>query len=133
DAIAAKGAPLENVVIASPASGFVIEKNAVEGAAVDPGMRLFRIAALDKVWVEADVYEGDLPEVHVGQRASVTLDYLPGRAYDAKVAYVYPYLDEKGRTGRVRVELANEDLELRPGMYASVELAADARPTTQVP
>jgi Cu(I)/Ag(I) efflux system membrane fusion protein len=133
DAIAAKGAPLESVVISSPASGFVIEKDVVEGASVDPGMRLFRIAALNKVWVEADVYEGDLPQVRVGQHAAVTLDYLPGRAYDAKVAYIYPYLDPKARTGRVRVELANKDLELRPGMYASVELAADAQPRLQVP
>jgi Cu(I)/Ag(I) efflux system membrane fusion protein len=127
------GAPMENVTIFSPASGFVIEKNVVEGAAVDPGMRLYRIAALNKVWVEADVYEGDLGHVKVGQSATVTLDYFPGRSYGAKVAYVYPYLDPKNRTGRVRVELANKDLDLRPGMYASVELAADAQPKLQVP
>jgi Cu(I)/Ag(I) efflux system membrane fusion protein len=127
------GAPMENVTIFSPASGFVIEKNVVEGAAVEPGMRLYRIAALNKVWVEADVYEGDLGHVRVGQSATVTLDYSPGRSYGAKVAYVYPYLDPKNRTGRVRVELANKDLELRPGMYASVELAADAEPKLQVP
>jgi Cu(I)/Ag(I) efflux system membrane fusion protein len=127
------GAPMESVTISSPASGFVIEKNVVEGASVDAGMRLFRIAALNKVWVEADVYEGDLGHVRVGQSATVTLDYLPGRSYDAKVAYIYPYLDPKNRTGRVRVELANKDLDLRPGMYASVELASEAQPRLQVP
>lgn len=127
------GVPMENLTIGSPASGFVIEKNVVEGASVDPGMRLFRIAALNKVWVEADVYEGDLAHVQVGQNAKVTLDYLPGRFYEAKVAYVYPYLDAKNRTGRVRVELANKTLELRPGMYASVELSVDAEPHLQVP
>jgi Cu(I)/Ag(I) efflux system membrane fusion protein len=127
------GVPMENVTIASPASGFVIEKNVVEGASVDPGMRLFRVAALNKVWVEAEVYEGDLGHVRVGQSATVTLDYLPGRSYDAIVAYIYPYLDPKNRTGRVRVELANKDLDLRPGMYASVELTADAQPRLQVP
>jgi Cu(I)/Ag(I) efflux system membrane fusion protein len=127
------GTPMENITISSPASGFVIEKNVVEGAAVDPGMRLFRIAALNKVWVEADVYEGDLGHVRTGQSATVTLDYFPGRSYAAKVAYIYPYLDPKNRTGRVRVELANKDLDLRPGMYASVELAADAQPKLQVP
>jgi Cu(I)/Ag(I) efflux system membrane fusion protein len=127
------GAPMENITISSPAGGFVIEKNVVEGAAVDPGMRLFRIAALNRVWVEADVYEGDLAHVRTGQSATVTLDYFPGRSYEAKVAYVYPYLDPKNRTGRVRVELANEELDLRPGMYASVELAADARSKLQVP
>src|SRR5207253_10367944 len=103
----------------------------VAGASVDPGMRLYRIAGLDKVWIEAEVYEADLPRVRVGQPAKVTLDYLPGRAYDAKVAYVYPYLDPKSRTGRVRIEIANKSLELRPGMYASVDLSADAASRVQ--
>jgi Cu(I)/Ag(I) efflux system membrane fusion protein len=133
DAVAAKGEPQESTAIASPASGFVIEKDVVEGASVDAGMRLFRIAALNKVWVEADVYEADLAHVRVGQPAKVTLDYLPGRGYDAKVSYVYPYLEMGARTGRVRIELANKELELRPGMYASVELASDIGSRVQVP
>ena len=133
DAVSAKGEPLESTAIASPASGFVIEKDVVEGAMVEAGMRLFRIAALNKVWVEADVYEADLAHVRVGQPAKVSLDYLPGRAYEAKVSYVYPYLETGARTGRVRIELANQELELRPGMYASVELASDMGSRVQVP
>jgi len=133
DAVANKGAPSESVSFPSPASGFVIEKDVVEGAAVQAGMRLFRIAALDKVWVEADVYEADLAHVRVGQHASVTLDYQPGRSYEAKVSYIYPYLDAEARTGRVRVELANKELELRPGMYASVALSSELTPRVQVP
>jgi Cu(I)/Ag(I) efflux system membrane fusion protein len=133
DAVAAKGEPQESTAIASPAAGFVIEKNVVEGASIDAGMRLFRIAALNKVWVEADVYEADLAHVRVGQPAKITLDYVPGRGYDAKVSYVYPYLELGARTGRVRIELANKDLELRPGMYASVELASDMGSRVQVP
>jgi membrane fusion protein, copper/silver efflux system len=133
DGIAAQGEPQENTAIASPAAGFVIEKDVVEGAAVDAGMRLFRIAALNKVWVEADVYEADLAHVRVGQPAKITLDYLPDHAYDAKVSYVYPYLETGARTGRVRIELANKELELRPGMYANVELASDLGSRVQVP
>jgi Cu(I)/Ag(I) efflux system membrane fusion protein len=133
DAIAKSGKPEENVAIPSPASGYVTEKNVVEGASVDPGMRLYRIAALGRVWIEADVYEADLSRVHVGDVAKVTLDYLPGRAYDAKVAYVYPYLDPKTRTGRVRFEIANKGLELRPGMFASIELAMDLGQQLLVP
>ena len=133
DDVARMGAPMESVAIPSPASGFVIEKDVVEGASVDAGMRLYRIAALDKVWVEAEVYEADLAHVRVGQTVEVTLDYLPGRTYDAKVAYVYPYLDSKARTGRVRVEIANKQLDLRPGMYASVELGGDVGKRVQVP
>lgn len=133
DAIAQSGKPSEDVVIPSPASGFVIEKNVVEGASVDAGMRLYRIAALNKVWIDADVYESDLAHVRTRQRATVTLDYLPGRAYEAKVAYVYPYLDPAARTGRVRLELANKDLDLRPGMYASVSLSSDLGTRVQIP
>jgi len=133
DAVTAKGEASESTAVASPATGFVIEKNVVEGASVDAGMRLFRIAALDRVWVDTDVYEADLAHVRVGQRARVTLDYLPGRVYDAKVSYVYPYLETGARTGRVRIELANKDLELRPGMYASVEITSDAGSRVQVP
>jgi Cu(I)/Ag(I) efflux system membrane fusion protein len=133
DAIAQSGKPSEDLAIASPSSGFVIEKNVVEGASVDPGVRLYRIAALTKVWVDADVYEADLAHARVGQRATVTLDYLPGRAYEAKVAYVYPYLDSTARTGRVRLELTNKELDLRPGMYASVALSSDLGTRVQVP
>jgi Cu(I)/Ag(I) efflux system membrane fusion protein len=133
EALAKQGAPSESVPIVSPASGFVIEKNVVEGASVDAGMRLYRIAALTKVWIEAQVYEADLDSVRPGQTAAVTLDYLPGRTYDAKVAYVYPYIDPQTRTGQVRLELANKDLDLRPGMYASVTLGAELGPRVQVP
>jgi membrane fusion protein, copper/silver efflux system len=133
DAIAAQAEPQENTIVSSPAAGFVIEKNVVEGAAVEAGMRLFRIAALNKVWVEADVYEADLARVRVGQPAKVTLDYLPGESYDARVSYVYPYLNAGARTGRVRIELANKSLELKPGMYAHVELGSDSAPRLQVP
>jgi Cu(I)/Ag(I) efflux system membrane fusion protein len=133
DAIAKNGAPSESVTFNAPATGFVIEKNLVEGGAVDAGMRLYRIAALDRVWVEAEVYEADLAHVKVGQLAHVTLDYLPGRSYEAKVAYVYPYLDPAARTGRVRIELANKGLALRPGMYATVTLSSDLGTRIQVP
>jgi Cu(I)/Ag(I) efflux system membrane fusion protein len=133
EALAQRGSPSESVPFPSPASGFVIEKNVVEGAAVDAGMKLYRIAALDSVWIEAEVYEADLPHVRAGQHASVTLDYVPGRSYDGRVSYIYPFLDPMARTGRVRIELANPELELRPGMYASVQLASKPEQRVQVP
>jgi Cu(I)/Ag(I) efflux system membrane fusion protein len=133
DAVAQSGKPSEDVTIGSPAGGFVIEKNVVEGASVDAGMRLYRIASLSRVWVDADIYEADLAQVRVGDHATVTLDYLPGRGYEAKVATVYPYLDANARTGRVRLELANKELDLRPGMYASVALSSDLGPRVQIP
>jgi Cu(I)/Ag(I) efflux system membrane fusion protein len=133
DSIRASGKPSEDLAIPSPASGFVIEKNVVEGASVDAGMRLYRVAALNKVWVEADVFETDLARVRAGDSATVTLDYLPGHSYSAKVATLYPSLDPTTRTGRVRLELANKGLELLPGMYANVELESDLGERVQVP
>jgi len=131
--IAAGSEPLDTIPITSPASGYVIEKNVVEGASVEASTRLFRIAALDKVWVEADVYEEDLSRVHAGQSAQVTLDYLPDHAYAGTVAYVYPDLTPETRTGKIRVELKNAALLLRPGMYARVELSSSLGDRLQVP
>ncbi|MGZ7212441.1 efflux RND transporter periplasmic adaptor subunit, partial [Streptococcus pyogenes] len=80
----------ENVPIRSPATGYVIQKNVVEGAAVEPGALLFRIAPLDRVWIDAAVQESDLSMVSVGQRARVSLPSIPGASFEGSVAYLYP-------------------------------------------
>ncbi|HEX2253438.1 MAG TPA: efflux RND transporter periplasmic adaptor subunit, partial [Thermoanaerobaculia bacterium] len=133
DRLAATGEAVERIPILSPASGFVVEKNVVEGAAVEPGQKLFRIAGLDRVWVEAEVYESELPRVAVGQPAVVTFPYLPGKEFRGKVGFVYPYLDGASRTGRVRVELANPEGALKPDMYASVAIATTGGERLAVP
>jgi Cu(I)/Ag(I) efflux system membrane fusion protein len=115
-----RGLPVELVQILAPASGHVIEKNVVAGAAVSPGMRLLRIAGLDRVWVEAEVYESELGLLAVGDAATVTLRHLPGRSFAGRVAFVYPWLDGATRTGRVRIELPNPGLALKPEMFAQV-------------
>jgi Cu(I)/Ag(I) efflux system membrane fusion protein len=122
DAIAARGEPQRDLPIRAPVTGYVVEKNVSLGSAFEPGARLYRIAQLARVWVEAEVYEFELASVSVGQRATVSLPALPGSALEAQVAYVYPTLDPKSRTGRVRLELPNPELALRPDMYASVRL-----------
>jgi Cu(I)/Ag(I) efflux system membrane fusion protein len=133
DGLARSGRPPEEVTITAPASGFVVEKDAVEGGAVEAGARVLRIASLRKVWVEADVYEADLPGTRAGQRATIALDAVPGRTYEAAVAAVVPAVDAATRTARVRLELPNDGLELRPGMYATVTLASDLGTRVQVP
>jgi Cu(I)/Ag(I) efflux system membrane fusion protein len=133
DAIARAGAPLEQVPVRSPASGFVIEKNVVAGSAVAAGERLLRIAPLDRVWLEAEVYESELGLVRVGAPVTVTLPYAPGRSWDGKIAWVSPTLTDETRTTQVRIELPNPDLELRPDMYANVELSAPRGMRTLVP
>jgi Cu(I)/Ag(I) efflux system membrane fusion protein len=120
--IARAGAPLEQLPIRSPAGGYVVEKNVVAGSAVEPAARLYRIAPLDRVWVEAEVYEADVPLVAPGMPAEVTLPYLPGRAFAGTVAWLHPGLSGATRTARVRIELANPDQALRPDMLANVAL-----------
>jgi Cu(I)/Ag(I) efflux system membrane fusion protein len=94
-------------VFHAPASGVVLEKEAIEGGRFMPGEALFRIADLSKVWIIADVFEQDLARVQVGQSAQVTLDAYPGRSFAARVDYLYPTLDAATRSTRVRLELDN--------------------------
>lgn len=128
-----RGEPIERMPFKSPASGVVIEKAVVDGAAVTAGQRLFRIADLGDVWVEADVYESDLQRITKNMPASISLDYLPGRTFDGKVAFIYPYLDPAARTGRVRIALPNKGLELKPDMYATVTFKLPLGPRLLVP
>ena len=123
--ILARGEPQKYLPILSPVDGYVIEKSIVQGAAVEPGQALYRIAGLDRIWIEAEVYESELPLVSLGQEALVTLPYLPGQTFRGRVSFVYPYLAEQTRTGRIRVELPNPGLELKPDMYANVELVSE--------
>ena len=132
-AIADKGEAIERIPFKSPASGVVIEKDVIDGAAVTAGQRLFKIADLDQIWVEADVYEADLPQITKNLPATITLTYLPGRTFEGKVAFVYPYLDPASRTGRVRIALANKGLELKPDMFATVTFKIALGPRVLVP
>jgi Cu(I)/Ag(I) efflux system membrane fusion protein len=132
-AVAKSGTPIEKIPFASPASGYVIEKNVVEGAAIKEGDRVFRIAALDRVWVEADVFEADLARIAKGQAATISLSYVPDRTFEGKVTFVYPYLDPNARTGRVRIELPNTGLELKPDMYANVSFHVAVGEAVQIP
>lgn len=118
-ALRRRGEPSEAVPILSPASGWIVEKNVVEGAQVAAGTLVYRIADLDQVWIEVQVYESDLPHVRVGQDVRVTVPYLPDREFEGRVGFVYPYVDPETRTARVRIELENADLALRPDMYAN--------------
>ena len=80
------------------------------------------MADLSKIWVLADFYEYEIPEVKVGQQASISLAYFPGKKFQGKVTYIYPILDPKTRTVKVRFEFPNPGWKLKPGMFANVEL-----------
>jgi Cu(I)/Ag(I) efflux system membrane fusion protein len=119
--------------IHSPIAGFVIEKMALQGLHVEPGMNLYKIADISKVWIDAAIYEYEVPLIQLGQEATVDLSYAPAEVLRGKVTYVYPYLDEKTRTVRVRLEFPNPHLTLKPGMYAEVVLKAKRGEALAVP
>jgi RND family efflux transporter MFP subunit len=110
------------VTFRSPVTGFVIEKPVVEGMRVMPGQTLYKVADLSAVWVEADVYESDAPFLKVGMPASVTVDARPGEVLRGRSVYIYPFVEEKTRTLKVRLAFANPNVRLKPGMYANVEM-----------
>ena len=120
--------------IYSPISGVVIEKMAFKGHRTEPGMPLYKIADLSTIWVYADIYEYELPFVQVGQEARITLAYYPAEEWTARLTYVYPSIDPKTRTAKVRFELPNSGKhQLLPEMYGNVELHVPAGERLTVP
>ena len=117
--------PRRTLPVAAPMAGFVIEKNVVSGQMVDAGMRLYRLADLGIVWVIAQVYEQDLAYVQLGQEAVVKVPSLPDREFRGRVTFVYPSVDEKTRTARVRLEFENPGYYLKPGMFVSAQIQAE--------
>lgn len=114
------GAVQRTITLPSPVSGFVVEKNVLQGQRVMAGDALYRVADLRTVWVEGEVFERDLASVRVGQVVTAELDALPGDALEGRITYMYPTLDPDTRTSRVRVELSNASRRLKPGMYATL-------------
>ena len=110
------------VTVFSPATGVVLKKNAFPGHFVKAGEHQFEIADLSKVWVDVEVYEYELPWVRKGMHATMDLSYIPGKEFKGRVLYVYPYLTEKTRTVRLRLEFDNQNFELKPDMYANIYL-----------
>jgi hypothetical protein len=121
-ALAKSGLPSKTMTIVSPFDGLVVVKNAVEGMKFEPGVNLYRIADLSKVWVMATLYEYQLPFVQVGQNAVMSLPYIPNVNFYGKIAFIYPYLNAELRQVKVRLEFANPGLVLKPGMFANVVL-----------
>ena len=119
------GVALKTLPVAAPMSGFVIEKDVVAGQMVDAGVRLYRIADLGIVWVMAEIYEQDLAFVQLGQEAVVKVAAFPDREFRGRVTFIYPTVDEKTRTARVRLEFENPGYFLKPGMFVSAQIQAE--------
>ncbi|MGZ4809354.1 MAG: efflux RND transporter periplasmic adaptor subunit [Thermoanaerobaculia bacterium] len=122
DAIARSGRASRTITLRSPVDGVVIVKNVVAGNRIMAGQALYDIADLRQVWIQADVYESELPFVRVGQPALVSLSYYPGRTWNGKISFLSPTVDPATRTAKARIELPNADGALRPDMFADVVL-----------
>ena len=121
------------VTLYSPVSGTITARNVSHGERIESATSLLDIADLEQIWVTADVYESELPFVRDGQAAAIQLAYVPGRTYRGRVSLVSPLVDPATRTVKIRIELDNRDLSLRPGMFASVELTAGLGSRLSVP
>jgi membrane fusion protein, copper/silver efflux system len=122
DQVIRTGQVRRTMTLHAGSSGFVVEKMVQSGQAVEPGMALYRLADLSRVWVESDVYERDLRLVGVGEPATVEIAAYPGERFAGIVSYVYPEVRAESRTTRMRVALENPGARIKPGMFATVVL-----------
>ena len=121
------------MTLIAPSSGYVIEKNVLAGQKIMPGEPLLVVADLSEVWAEADIYESDLPYITTGMPVTLTLSYWPGKTFEGKVSFLFPYLDPQTRTLKARMNVANPELLLKAEMYADAHLFYDLGECVAVP
>jgi Cu(I)/Ag(I) efflux system membrane fusion protein len=121
------GEPRRTLTLLAPASGVIIKDPPVAGMRFMPGEPLFRIADLSRVWLIGDVFEQDLGLVRIGARTTLAVSAYPDKSFPGEVTFIYPMLNAETRTARVRIELANPQGQLKPGMYGTVQIDAGPR------
>lgn len=126
-AIERSGQVRKTLTLRATASGYVLEKSVLAGQKIMAGDALYKVADLSDVWVEGEVFEQDIADVHAGQAVHADFEALPGEHRVGRISYVYPTLDPQTRTVRVRVVLPNPGVRLKPGMYATIRIAGTAR------
>jgi membrane fusion protein, copper/silver efflux system len=122
-----RGRVEDHVTIPAPVSGVVIERLAAVGDYVQTGQPIYRLADLSRLWAQLEVYESDLQALEVGQQVRFSTQSYPGEQFDGAVAFIDPTLDGRKRTARVRVEVANADGRLKPGMFVRGTVATGVR------
>ncbi|MDE3152147.1 MAG: efflux RND transporter periplasmic adaptor subunit [Gemmatimonadota bacterium] len=128
------GVVRKELTLRAPSTGVVVEKSVVAGQRIMAGQTLYRMADLRTVWVQGEVFERDLPAVHLGQTVNATFEALPGVVRTGCITFIDPVINPDTRTARVRVVLANGDMTLKPGMYATLTASArEAAHTLSVP
>ncbi len=115
----------QNVIIKAPQTGYILHKTIQQGSTVKAGKDLYHIGNLDKIWILADIYEFDISFVKEGQDVKIELTYQPGKIWKGNISFIYPTLNPKTRTQKIRIELKNTELNLKPGMFANVEIEVE--------
>jgi Cu(I)/Ag(I) efflux system membrane fusion protein len=121
------------LTVYAPASGIVLKREALPGKYVEPNTTLYKVADISTAWIYADIYESEVAAVKLNQPASVEFAAYPGETLRAKVTYIAPSLNEAARTVRVRLELPNPGLKLKPGMFGTVTLRTNSAKALVVP
>ncbi|HEX7362844.1 MAG TPA: FixH family protein [Bryobacteraceae bacterium] len=122
DSLESTGKPITELTMDSPASGYVTTLNALPNLYVQPSTRLYTIADLSRVWVNAQVFQNDAGRLRPRDPVEITVDAYPGRTFHGRIESILPQVDEATRTVQVRLEIANPDLDLKPGMYVNADL-----------
>ena len=112
-----------NIAVESPASGYIIERDALPSEYVQPETKLYTIADLSTVWVYANVFQNDVGKLRPGDQAQVTVDAYPGRHFNGRIDQILPQVDMTTRTVRVRLVFSNPGVVLKPGMYVNVAIS----------
>jgi Cu(I)/Ag(I) efflux system membrane fusion protein/cobalt-zinc-cadmium efflux system membrane fusion protein len=116
------GKPVTNLTIYSPVSGYITERNALPNLYVEPATRLYTVADLSRVWVNAQIFQDDVGRLKPGDAAVITVDSYPGRTFLGQIEEILPQVDMTTRTVRGRLVIANPGLKLKPGMFVNVDL-----------
>jgi Cu(I)/Ag(I) efflux system membrane fusion protein/cobalt-zinc-cadmium efflux system membrane fusion protein len=127
------GKPTADITINSPVTGYILERNALPNMYADLSTRLYTIADLSQVWVNAQVYQNEIGQVREGEAATITVDTYPGQVFHAKVESILPQVDTTTRTAKVRLDVINSDLKLKPGMFVNVDLKTNLGSKLVVP
>ena len=112
----------QELIVDSPVSGYITERNALPNLTVQPDTKLYTVADLSTVWVFAEVFQNDLGRIKPGDRAKLTVDAYPGHTFEGRVNFLYPQVDMTTRTVRARIAFPNPSLKLTPGMFVNVAL-----------
>ncbi len=133
DQVIRTGEPIKNITVYSPMTGYITDRKAFPQVKVMPDTDLYTIVDLSHVWIMADVFEYEAPNIRLGQTARVSIQALPGKVFTARIDFLQPQVDPMTRTLKVRLNLDNPGVMLKPDMYADVEFVVNIPAKLTVP